>query len=67
VTHQPDDEENEGDRRRANIFILVAAVIIVAGGVWLVNAIVDASKREECFESGRRNCMPIEVPDRSRE
>jgi hypothetical protein len=43
---------------------LVAAVIIVVGGIWLVNAMVDAKKSEECFESGRRNCNPISVPDK---
>ena len=61
---QPKDEEDERDRRAANIFLLVAAVIIVGGGIWLVNAMVDAKKSEECFESGRRNCNPISVPDR---
>lgn len=60
----PDEEESEGDRRAANIFLLSAAVIVVVGGIWLVNALVDARKSEECFESGRRNCNPITVPDR---
>ncbi len=60
----PDEEESEGDRRAANIFLLTAAVIVVVGGIWLVNALVDARKSEECFESGRRNCNPIAVPDR---
>jgi hypothetical protein len=63
----PDDEENERERRAANIFLLVAGVIVVGGGIWLVNAMVDARKSEECFESGRRNCSPISVPDRNRD
>jgi hypothetical protein len=61
----PDDDER--DRRATNIFLLVAAVLIIGGGVWLVNALVDARKSEECFESGRRNCNPIAVPERTRE
>ena len=61
---QPNDEEDERDRRAANIFLLVGAIIIVGGGIWLVNAMVDAKKSEECFESGRRNCNPISVPER---
>lgn len=65
---QPDDEEEtEGERRTANIVLLVGAVILVGGGIWLVNALVDARKSEECFESGRRNCAPIEVPERTRD
>ena len=62
---QPDDDENESDRRATNIFLLVAAIIVIGGGIWLVNAMVDARKSEECFESGRRNCNPISVPQRN--
>jgi hypothetical protein len=60
----PDDGEDERDRRATNILLLTAAIIVVGGGIWLVNAMVDARKSEECFESGRRNCNPITVPDR---
>jgi hypothetical protein len=63
----PDDEEDERDRRTANIFLLAAAILVVGGGIWLVNAMVDARKSEECFESGRRNCNPVNVPDRTRD
>jgi hypothetical protein len=59
---RPNDEDDERDRRATNIFLLVGAVIIVGGGIWLVNAMVDAKKSEECFESGRRNCSPIRIP-----
>ena len=62
----PDDEENERDRRTANLFLLGAAIVVVVGGIWLVNAMVDARKSEECFESGRRNCNPVNIPDRNR-
>jgi heme/copper-type cytochrome/quinol oxidase subunit 2 len=62
----PTDDEDERDRRAFNIFLLVAAVIFIGIGVWLVNAMVDSRKAAECLESGRRNCNPIEVPDRNR-
>jgi hypothetical protein len=64
---QPDDQETESERRTANIILVVGALIIVVVGIWLVNAMVDARKSEECFESGRRNCNPIDVPARRRE
>ncbi len=59
-----DDDESDADRRKANIILLVAAVILIGGGLWLVNALIDARKAEECLESGRRNCNPITVPAR---
>jgi hypothetical protein len=61
---EPDEPETESERRRANLILLAGALVIVAGGIWLVNAMVDARKSEECFESGRRNCAPISVPAR---
>jgi len=61
----PDEHETESERRTTNIILLVAGILIVGGGIWLVNALVDARKSEECFESGRRNCAPIAVPDRN--
>ena len=59
-----DQDESDADRRKANIILLVAAVILIGGGLWLVNALIDARQAEECLESGRRNCNPISVPAR---
>jgi hypothetical protein len=61
---QDDDQETDAERRRTNIIMLVIAAVLVGGGIWLVNALIDARKAEECIESGRRNCNPIEVPAR---
>lgn len=57
-------EEDERDRRATNIFLAVAAVLVVGGGIWLMNAMADARKAQLCLESGRRNCNPIQVPPR---
>jgi hypothetical protein len=62
---QPQTPEQEArDRRAANIFLLVAAVLLIGIGVWLGNALVAARKADECISAGRRNCNPIEVPAR---
>ena len=61
-TRDPDDEE--GDRTTANIILLVGFVLLVGGGIWLANAMIDARKADECLSSGRRNCSPIEAPPR---
>ncbi len=52
----PDQPETDAERRRTNLVLLGGAGVLIVGGVWLVNALVDARKAEECFESGRRNC-----------
>ena len=61
---QRDDEETEADRRTANVILLVGAVVLIGGGIWLVNAMLDARQADECMSSGRRNCNPIEAPAR---
>jgi len=58
------DDETDADRRTANIILLVCAVVLIGGGVWLVNAMLDARRADECMSSGRRNCNPIEAPAR---
>jgi hypothetical protein len=59
-----DDDETDADRRTANIILLAGAVVLIAGGIWLVNAMLDARRADECMSSGRRNCNPIAVPVR---
>jgi len=56
--------ETDADRRRANLALLIGAVILIGGGIWLVNALIDARNAEICMESGRRNCNLITVPAR---
>ena len=45
----PEPEETERERRMANLLLLGGAIVVVVGGIWLVNALVDARKKEECF------------------
>ena len=60
----PEDDNEERDRRAANIFLLVAAVIFIGVGVWLVDAMITAKKADDCMSAGRRTCSPIEMPAR---
>jgi hypothetical protein len=61
---QRDPDDDEGDRKLANIVLAVGFIILVGGGIWLANAMIDARKADECMSSGRRNCNPIEAPSR---
>ena len=60
----PNDDEDERDRRATNIFLLVAAIVVIGAGVWLMDAMIAARKADECIAAGRRNCSPIETPQR---
>ena len=66
MTETREPEEDEGDRRTANIVLAVGFIVLVGGGIWLANAMVDARKADDCLSSGRRNCSPIDVPVRER-
>jgi hypothetical protein len=59
-----DPDDDEGDRTTANIVLLVGFVVLVGGGIWLANAMIDARKADECLSAGRRNCNPIDLPSR---
>ena len=63
-TDHHDDHESEREPRATNIFLAVAAILVVGSGLWLANAMVDSRKAQLCFESGRGNCNPIDVPPR---
>ena len=60
----PTPEQEARDRRAANIFLLVAGIVLVVVGVWLADAMIDARQADDCMSSGRRNCNPIEAPRR---
>jgi hypothetical protein len=60
----PEENESDGDRGRGNLVLLVFFVIIVGISVWLVNAMLDARRADECMAQGQRNCNPIEAPQR---
>ena len=60
----PTPEQEARDRRAANIYLLVAGIVLVGIGVWLANAMIDARQADDCMSSGRRNCNPIEAPRR---
>ena len=59
-----DDPDEESDRTLANIALATGFAVLVGGGIWLANAMIDARKADECLSSGRRNCNPIDVPAR---
>lgn len=66
MTETREPEEDEGDRRTANIVLAVGFIALVGGGIWLASAMIDARRADDCLSSGRRNCNPIDLPARER-
>jgi hypothetical protein len=65
LTQPPEDHDHEQSRSRAVIGLLIVALLVIAA-VYLVHALRNESKLEDCLMSGRSNCAPIEVPARNR-
>lgn len=61
---EPEPAETEAERRRTNLYLALFAVAVIGIGIWLVNALVDARKADECISSGRRNCALKDVTPR---
>jgi hypothetical protein len=62
---EPPDHDHDRSRSRALIGLLIVLVLVVAA-VYLVNALRNESKLEDCLMSGRSNCAPIELPSGNR-
>ena len=61
----PPDNDDERDRRAANIFLVVCFVAVLATGYWLVDQLVRQRDIDNCVAQGRRNCGErIDVPAR---
>jgi hypothetical protein len=58
------EKQTDAERRSGNLVLLVLFVIIVGIGLWLVNAMVDARRIDDCIAQSARNCNAIEVPPR---
>jgi F0F1-type ATP synthase assembly protein I len=57
-SREPDDYRH---RMTMNIAGLIVVAVLVGAGLWLVNAIADLRKNQDCALTGRRNCAPIEL------
>ena len=62
---QPRDRAaQDRERTTTNIVLLAIVVVLVAIGVWLTDAMMDARRADECIAQGRRNCHPVDTTPR---
>lgn len=58
--------EDDGNRSIENAVMFGFFVVLVAAGIWLLGAMADIRKVQDCAAQGRRNCATVEVPERAR-
>jgi hypothetical protein len=56
------DTSTKGDDTVSNVVLLLLFAVVVGAGVWLVSALLDARKADDCITQGRRDCAPVTVP-----
>jgi hypothetical protein len=56
------DDEDESARRTNNIVIGVFVAAVIGIGIWLVDALLEQRRLDDCAAQGRRNCAPVTAP-----
>jgi hypothetical protein len=56
------DDDDGGSSRRGALIGLVITGLIVVAGYFLMNALRNEGKVEDCLMSGRSNCAPLDIP-----
>ncbi len=63
MSNDQDEPETPRERMMFNIGIAVFLSLLLGAGVWIANAMVSTRKTQDCVMSGRKNCVPMELPD----
>jgi hypothetical protein len=58
------EKESDKERRHGNLVLLAFFVIIVGIGLWLVNALFETRRIDDCIAQRASNCSTIDVPPR---
>jgi len=56
--HEPDDYRH---RMLVNAAALIFVLGLVGAGLWLVDAMADLRRSEDCLMAGHRDCMRIDI------
>lgn len=62
---EKDIKAQERQRRTENMVLLIVFIVLAGGGAWLLATMADVRKTQDCVAQGRRNCAPIELPERT--
>ena len=56
---QAETEDDYRHRMKMNMLGLIVTIVLMSAGAWLVITLAEIQKNQDCYLSGRRNCMPI--------
>jgi hypothetical protein len=56
------EKERDAARRSGNLVLLVFFVAVVGIGLWLVNALFETRRIDDCIAQRASNCSSIDVP-----
>ena len=62
MAQDPDDQDDDGGNRRGALIGLAVAAVLVIAGYYLMTALRNQGKVEDCLMSGRTNCAPLDIP-----
>jgi hypothetical protein len=62
MSEQPPQRDENTYSPRAVLMALAVVLLLVAGAVYLVFALLDRSKIQDCVMQGRSNCAPVDSP-----
>jgi hypothetical protein len=62
-TPAPPDDDEGGDRSRANLAALAFIIVLFIGAYWLFTELQRHRAIEDCVASGRHDCIPLTPTD----
>jgi hypothetical protein len=60
----PHNNDHEPDSRRGAVIGLIVVMLLVVAGYFLMTALRNESQLEDCMMAGRKNCIPLDIPNR---
>lgn len=63
MTPDHGDEADERQRRTSvNLLAAIAALLLAAAAIWLLQSLSERQKLQNCLESGRHDCLELARP-----
>jgi hypothetical protein len=60
------EQDDYAHRMKMNALAIVFLAALVGGGIWIIDAMAQQRKNQDCALSGRRNCASINIPTAGR-